>query len=345
MKDDFSYIDKSENELRRHFMDQGKPETFNEDFQLRIKSYINQYKELLIENEITDKPFTVKEIKSCISKMKLAKSPGPDLILNEIIKYSSVVTCKSLAKLFNLILETGNYPEIWRKSFTILIFKSVERSDLNNYRGISLQNNMAKLFSSLLNTRLNLFYENKFASQQFGFRANHRTTDSIFIMKTLISKYLNKKKQKIFACFVDLRKAFDSLEYNGLFYKLIKGNIGSKFYNIISDMYSCNQSAVKIDNEYSKFFELVRGVKQGDSLKPTLFNCFIYDIHDIFDNSCDPVTLVDSKIPSLSFADDLVLLSSSHSGLQNALNKLEQYCYDWQLTVNIKKNKSYDFSE
>ena len=103
-------------------------------------------------------------------------------------------------------------------------------------------------------------------------------------------------------------------------------------------MYSCNQSAVKIDNEYSKFFELVRGVKQGDSLSPTLFNCFINDIHDIFDNSCDPVTLVDSKIPSLSFADDLVLLSSSHSGLQNALNKLEQYCYDWQLTVNIKKN-------
>ena len=149
MKDDFSYIDVSENELRRHFMDQGKPETFNEDFQLRIKSYINQYKELLIENEITDKPFTVKEIKSCISKMKLAKSPGPDLILNEIIKYSSVVTCKSLAKLFNLILETGNYPEIWRKSFTILIFKSGERSDLNSYRGISLQNHMAKLFSSL----------------------------------------------------------------------------------------------------------------------------------------------------------------------------------------------------
>ena len=127
-----------------------------------------------IKNEITDKPFTVKEIKSCVNKMKLGKSPGPHLILNEIIKYSSAVTCKSIAKLFNLILETGKYPELWRKSFTILIFKSRERSDLNNYRGISLQNNMAKLFSSLLNTRLNFFYENKFDKLQICFIIYYR---------------------------------------------------------------------------------------------------------------------------------------------------------------------------
>ena len=135
---------------------------------------------------------------------------------NEIIKFSSSITCKAITKLFNLILETGQYPKQWRKSYTVLVFKSGDQSDLNNYRGISLQNCMTKLFSAVLNDRLIQHYEKKNSDSQFGFRANHRTTDSIFILKSLISKYLKKNKGKIYACFVDLRKAFDSLWHNGL---------------------------------------------------------------------------------------------------------------------------------
>jgi hypothetical protein len=114
-------------------------------------------------------------------------------------------------KLFNLILDSGKYPSAWRKSLIILIHKSGDKSDSKNYRGISLQNCIAKLFSSALNKRLVSHYENLFSSQQFGFRPHHRTTDSLFILKTLISKYVLKKKTKIFSCFVDLRKAFDTV--------------------------------------------------------------------------------------------------------------------------------------
>lgn len=105
-----------------------------------MDDHIENYQNILVENEITDKPFTMKEIKTCIKKLKLGKSAGPDLISNEIIKYSSTVTCKSITKLFNLILDTGNYPNEWRKSFTVVIYKSGDSSNLNNYRGISLQN-------------------------------------------------------------------------------------------------------------------------------------------------------------------------------------------------------------
>ena len=75
--------------------------------------------------------------------------------------------------------------------YTILIFKSGDKTDLHNNRGISLQNCIAKL-----NERLIKHYENLVADQQFGFRSNHRTTDSIFIFKTLLSKYLYQKKRK-----------------------------------------------------------------------------------------------------------------------------------------------------
>jgi hypothetical protein len=137
-----------------HFKSQGSCKNYNVNLKNKVENHIIQYKNLLTENSITDKPFTISEIKQCINILKTKKSAGPDLITNEIIKYSSVATCKSIVKLYNLILDSGKYPSAWRKSFIILIHKSGDKSDLNNYRGISLQNCIAKLFSSALNKRL-----------------------------------------------------------------------------------------------------------------------------------------------------------------------------------------------
>lgn len=204
-----------------------------------------------------------------------------------------------------------------------------------------MQNCLAKLFSSVLNERLIKHYENIFSNNQFGFRSNHRTSDSIFVLKSLITKYLKKNREKIYACFVDLRKAFDSLWHDGLIYKLMKSGVGKKYINIIESMYSGCLSAIKIKNKFSTFFNLERGVKQGDSLSPTLFNCFINDLHVIFDSSCYPLVLEKSNVASLSFADDLVILSSTQEGLTNSLNKLDKYCFDWQLTVNTKKTNEF----
>lgn len=118
-------------QLSDHFQSQGKPVSYNKTFSKSVDDHIENYQNILVENEITDKPFTIKEIKTCIKKLKLGKSAGPDLISNEIIKYSSTVTCKSITKLFNLILDTGNYPNEWRKSFTVVIYKSGDSSNLN----------------------------------------------------------------------------------------------------------------------------------------------------------------------------------------------------------------------
>jgi hypothetical protein len=80
-----------------------------------------------------------------------------------------------------------------------------------------------------------------------------------------------------------------------------------------------------------------------DLLDDTLYNCYINDIHDIFDGPCDPLQLDSTYIFSLSFADDLIIFSDSHTGLQNVLNNLKKYCYDWQLTVNVNKTKILTF--
>ena len=110
-------------------------------------------------------------------------------------------------------------------------------------------------------------------------------------------------------------------------------------------MYSEVFFRVKLPDGLTESFSSVRGVKQGCVLSPLLFNLFVSDLPGIFDQTCDPVNLYNSEIPCLMFADDLVLLSTTSTGLQNALNKLDTYCTKWGLSLNLNKTKVIIFNK
>ena len=170
-------------------------------------------------------------------------------------------------------------------------------------------------------------FENKITACQFGFRKYHRTTDSLFILKTIINKYVNQNKQKIFGCFIDLKKAFDSIWRLGLLYKILKNqDVSEKMYNIIKNIYKHHEASVKVKENISEPVSIDRGLKQGDSLSSNLFNIYINDIPQIFDDSCKPVTLENMSLGCLMFADDLLILSETAEGLQKSLNELQNYC-------------------
>lgn len=225
------------NQFANHFKDQGNPNKINKNIENEVNlDLINQEQNLLKKD--TDKPITISEIKDQIKRLKNGKSCGPDLICYEIIKYSSSVLLSALAKFFNLILDTSLYPQKWNHSFIVPIFKSGDASTLSNYRGVSLTNCLSKLFNSIINVRLLNIFEAKINPSQFGFCKNNRTSDSLFVLKTLLNKYVNNEKKKVFGCFVDLRKAFDSVWRIGLLYKLLKNkDLGKKLYNTIKNMY------------------------------------------------------------------------------------------------------------
>ena len=98
---------------------------------------------------------------------------------------------------------------------------------------------------------------------QFGFRENHRTSDSMFVLKTLINKYVHKNKRNLFVCFVDLQKAFDSVWRNGLLFKLVKIGVGKQLYNIVKQQLSKTETAFKFENSHSNLFQIQRGLRQG----------------------------------------------------------------------------------
>jgi hypothetical protein len=104
-------------------------------------------------------------------------------------------------------------------------------------------------------------------------------------------------------------------------------------------MYSACEYCVKTTGGLSKTFPSDSGVKQGCNLSPTLANIFQNDLHDIFRNDCDPVNLDGLEFNSMSWADDLVLFSTSAEGLQTCLDRLQSYCFKLGLQVNTKKTK------
>ena len=107
--------------------------------------------------------------------------------------------------------------------------------DPSNYRSITIGSALGKLFAKILNIRLENFLSkrNIICKEQIGFCKKKRTSDHMFVLKTLIEKYTQMGPKLLFSCFVDFKKAFDTVWHMGLFYKLRQYSISELYYNVI----------------------------------------------------------------------------------------------------------------
>ena len=198
------------------------------------------------------------------------------------------------------------------------VFKAGDIGDPNNYRGITVYSCFVKFFTLIIHDRLTKYLNehNIINTQQpIGFRKGYRTSDHVFVLKSLIDLY-TKNDKKVYVFFVDFQKAYDTIWRNGLFYKLMKYGFSQKIIFLLKSMYDRVVSAVRVKSGLTATFTPLVGVRQGCNLSPTLFNTFVNDIVDIFDSTCDPLIMGECKINCLLYADDLILLSESEHSLQ-----------------------------
>ena len=256
---------------------------------------------------------TENEIVTAAKRMKNNKSSFSDKIKNEMIKASLQDMMLVYLKLLNSILISGKMPETWCRGLITPIYKSGDRSDPSNYRGICVSSCLGKLFCTILNQRLLKHVNscNVLHNSQIGFLPNNRTADHVLTIRTLVDKYVHNHNEKIYACFVDFKKAFDSIWHVGLLYKLLQINVGGCFYNLIKSLYSNSTCSIKLGQNQTRPFQYARGVRQGCILSPLLFNLLINNIPFSFEETLsDPFVLPNgAKLNSLLYADDLVILS------------------------------------
>ncbi len=316
----------------------------NAHHNLDFKCHINSTVVNLVGKEwvdLLDKKITYDEIKKAVKQCKNKKACCFDNVSNEMIKCSFESMSDILMKLFNHILQTELFPKEWAKGYISPIFKKGDLLDPSNYRGITVSSCLGKLFTRVINNRLNEFLikNGVISVNQIGFSPGKRTCDHIFVLKVLLdqAKY---KKNHLYMCFVDLKSAFDTVWREGLLYKLNKINASQKFINIIKNMYEQVNACIKSQHGYTNSFPIEVGTRQGCNLSPTLFNIYINDLPRELDKmSANQPSLEGKKISCLLYADDLILFSKSASGLQRLISETENFCNKWQLTINVKKTK------
>ena len=222
--------------------------------------------------ELDDAP-TLAELKEAIERLPVAKAPGQDGIPPEIIKCDSSVLLEHLHGLLCQCWEEGAVPEDMRNANIITLYKNKgDRSDCNNYRGISLLSIVGKVFARVVLKKLQRLAERVYPESQCGFRAERSTID--MILRQLQEKS-REKRMPLYLAFIDLTKAFDLVSRDGLFIVLGKVGCPSKLLCIIQSFHDGMKGTVQYDGSTSPPFDILSGVTQDCVLPRHSFASFL----------------------------------------------------------------------
>ena len=361
------YHDKVQKELLLHFNDSDKfwnmirryrnrpqaAEISLETWELHFKTLFKHNKDYIVhlsvnhnklmrQDEMLDADFTSLEVELALNKVSSSKASGPDGIPGALIKFGAKYLITYLTKLFNSIYDVQKFPRDWSQSIIVPIHKSGCTSDPQNYRGISLLNILSKVFSSIITKRLHNWCEEnqKLCIEQAGFRRDHSTIDHIFTLHAIITNAIyGKGRGKMYVAFVDYSKAFDSVIRPCLWDILSSAGVSTKFLNMLKAMYDNVQACVRWNGSTTSFFECPNGTKQGAKESPILFSLYINFVADLIRQKGKHGVQMQSgkdEVFFLIFADDIALLSTTPSGLQNQITNL----HDASKLIGLEVNKS-----
>ena len=203
---------------------------------------------------------------------------------------------------------------------------------------------MYKIYSSVLNARIRKYLEQNqlLADEQNGFRANKSCIDHVYSLHSIIKNKINNNKS-VFATFIDFQKAFDCVDRFMLQEKLQLKGISGKIFNSIRAMYTNTISRILLGQYMTDWFHTLNGVRQGDTLAPTLFAIFINDLIEELNLLKKGVDINGENVVALLYADDLVIMSESEKDLQDMLHMVNKWCIKWSMQINLEKSKALHF--
>ena len=272
------------------------------------------------------------EVLELILNMSVNKGTGPGSVPTKMLKIIASTFSTILSKIINECFLSGIFPQILKNATIIPLHKKDSKLITGNYRNISLLSNVSKIFEKILHIRLYKFLceSNSLYDNQFGFRKGHSTSHAVIALTECIRESLDKNE---FAAgvFIDLQKAFDTVDHKILLDKLNYYGIRGTTNNLLKSYLENRFQSVNIDNHNSSKILIKHGVPQGSVLGPLLFLVYINDLH---------VAIKHSK--TFHFADDTSLLFQSKSlkTINKSINEGLKLLVTWLRSNKIGLNSN-----
>ena len=280
------------------------------------------------------------------------KSCGPDQITPKLIKQSAVQLTIPLTIIFNKAIVSATYPNPWKIAKVLALYKKNSRYIPDNYRPISLLNCLGKIFEKLIYNQMISFIEKHkiIYIYQYGFRRKHSTTLALIDVIDKIRYFLDKNEY-VLEVFLDITKAFDSVNHDILCEKLDHYGFRGHAQEFLRSYLSDRRQFVTIQETESDIQQITYGVPQGSILGPLLFLIYINDIQNCV--SCSDLRL---------FADDTAIffhgsnpdqiIANTNNEMKNVIEwyqanklKLSLGKSNFVLYHGFKKNPRRDISE
>lgn len=329
--------------------------------------YPNALEELDSVPEATDMAASpsFEEVEAAIAALKNNKCAGQDGVPSEVWKYGGVAVTKWLHKAIELVWHEEEVPKSWKDAEIFLLWKGKgSKSDLSTYRTIALLATGGKVLTKILQQRIADHAERMILkdSCQWGFRREKSTIQPISILRRL-QEHAKEKSGQLHLAFLDLVKAYDSVNREAMWEVLEKFGVPAKIIALVRSFHDGQQARVVQHDRVSESFEIKSGLRQGCVMAPTLFLLFMEAItrrmkktlkqsdgfqirtrkdRDFFNvqrfkaaSKCQVLS-----ISHLLYADDAVLVSGTRAGLQRIVDAFAEASMSFGLRISIDKTKT-----
>ena len=286
--------------------------------------------QIFAELDINTSPFTKDEIQKCVKLFSNNKSSGLDNI--PTLLWKDPLFTDLLLEFCNHTFENLTPPSAWLTGGIIPVPKKGDLTIASNYRGITLLPIAAKIYNKLILLRIAPALDPLLRKNQNGFRKGRGTLSQILAIRRILEE-MRKLNKDAFICFVDFKKAFDSISREKMFEILKLYGIPQKIISAIRALYTSTKAKVVSSDGDTDIFEIHAGVLQGDTLAPFLFIIVLdYVLRISVDLSNDKGIKIRAPLrrhnrglflTDLDFADDLALVSETIQNLENLLHSLE----------------------